>query len=230
MNARLRAGCHTVASGKGGCGLRTSFDLRGNDIGDGSMSIHAPSPAVLALVNWEYKTRSRTCSSVERLPTSWSGCISCSLYVHGKEIRGRRAQLAPPPRLHPDLRLTAPPRLPPCTKSARSPFGGRRTRSCFPGNNEGHEGMKGGGVSHGEVGTRDWALARESLERPLKARFRSPPVGPVLGIRKPPAPLWNGCSTKQIDLSAWVSTLQVTLPLLTGRSPLCQLCRSARLP
>jgi hypothetical protein len=28
---------------------------------------------------------------------------------------------------------------------------------------EGHEGMKGGGVSHGEAGTRDWALARESL-------------------------------------------------------------------
>jgi hypothetical protein len=47
--------------------------------------------------------------------------------------------------------------------------------------------MMGGGVSHGEAGTRDWALARESLERPLKARFRSPTAGPVLGTRKPPS-------------------------------------------
>jgi hypothetical protein len=34
----------------------------------------------------------------------------------------------------------------------------------------------GGGVSHGEAGTRDWALAQESLEWPIKAGFRSPPV------------------------------------------------------
>jgi hypothetical protein len=46
---------------------------------------------------------------------------------------------------------------------------------CHEGH-EGHEGMKGGGVSHEEAGTRDWALARESLERPIKAGVRSPPV------------------------------------------------------
>jgi hypothetical protein len=56
-----------------------------------------------------------------------------------------------------------------------------------------HEGHEGGSevspslvVSPTErrAGTRDWALARESLERPSKAGVRSPPAaGPVLGIR-----------------------------------------------
>jgi hypothetical protein len=96
--------------------------------------------------------------------------------------------------------------------------------------------MKGGGVSHGEAGTRGGRWHGSPSNGHLRqGRFRSPPVGPVLGIRKPPSRLLLcGMGVEQNKLISLHGLRPCRLPCPCSRGGahfvLCQLCRSARPP